>query len=128
MTCSQSFCFSTRDILLLFCTSARLKCSKKLNNISEKQKKNYQTTNGPLVLRKESGMKTLVKLSFGLTLLSVHQIIGACGAMSKLGTQHGLEKVILTPIKNGAVSGDKFEALELWKSSPALLFVTRRPG
>lgn len=39
-----------------------------------------------------------------------------------------LSKIRLSPIVNGAIQGDAFNAGDIWSDSPAIIYVVRRPG
>ncbi len=39
-----------------------------------------------------------------------------------------LSKIRLSPIVNGAIQGDAFNAGDIWSDGPAIIYVVRRPG
>jgi hypothetical protein len=60
--------------------------------------------------------------------LKTLSFFAATTGIRAMKSEINLANIRLTPVVNGATSGECIEAGSLWNSQPAMVYVIRRPG
>jgi hypothetical protein len=63
-----------------------------------------------------------------MILLRLTSLLSGLKKISSMKSDFSLSSIRISPVANGAISGDPILAGELWRTTPVMMFVIRRPG